>query len=266
MADIRLVVSDIDGTLVDKTETIPQALIDAVHRCREAGITFALATGRTAELAAPFVKALNIDAPCIEGNGAFIRRGDVCLVEHGFSVAPVREILKRADALSMTVTLADTSRERAVRETDYVRYHQAMGGRFRELLPFSSIDWENDRFQKVMIMDERRSGQIEEIRDLLKPYAGLYWITTFSDKAVELGPRDCNKATGVRDLTKILGIGMENVMACGDYRNDLEMLQQAGCGVAVDNALPEVKAVADYVATKPYALGVVEALQRICHL
>lgn len=122
MADIKLVVSDIDGTLVDKTETIPQALIDAVHRCREAGITFALATGRTAELAAPFVKALDIDAPCIEGNGAFIRRGDVCLVEHGFSVAPVREILKRADALSMTVTLADTSRERAVRETDYVRY------------------------------------------------------------------------------------------------------------------------------------------------
>ena len=53
MDRIKLIVSDIDGTLVDKSETIPQELIRAVEACRKAGIIFALATGRTTELVKP---------------------------------------------------------------------------------------------------------------------------------------------------------------------------------------------------------------------
>lgn len=264
MSEIKLVVSDIDGTLVDRTERIPPELTAAVRKCRDAGIVFALATGRTTELTEPFVRTLGIDAPCVEANGAYILRGGECLAEHGFSAAPIREILERADRLDMTVTLASTQYERAVRETDYVRYHQSLGNRFRTLLPFSAIDWEADHFQKIMIMDEARSGNIQEIRDRLEPFSGQYWITTFSDKAVELGPKGCNKATGMEELAALLGVGLNQVMACGDYRNDLEMITRAGYGVAVGNALPEIKEAADYVASKPYALGVVEAMEALC--
>ena len=264
MRDIKLIVSDIDGTLVDRTERIPPELTAAIQKCRDAGIVFALATGRTAELTEPFVRALGVDAPCVEANGAYILQGGRCLVEHGFSAAPIREILERADQLDMTVTLADAQCERAVRETDYVRYHQSLGNRFQTLLPLSAIDWEADRFQKIMIMDEARSGNIQEIRDRLEPFSNQYWITTFSNKAVELGPKGCNKATGMKELAALLGVGLSQVMACGDYRNDLEMISGAGYGVAVDNALPEIKEAADYVASKPYALGVVEAIEALC--
>ncbi len=264
MSKIKLIISDIDGTLVDRTEQIPPELIAAVRKCRDAGIVFALATGRTTELAEPFVRALEIDAPCIEANGAYILRGGKCLAEHGFSAAPIREILEQADQLDMTVTLSNTQYERAVRETAYVRYHQSLGNRFQQLLPFSSIDWERDRFQKIMIMDEARSGRIQEIRERLEPFSGRFWITTFSDKAVELGPKGCNKATGMEELATLLDIDLSQVMACGDYRNDFEMITRAGYGVAVDNALPEIKAAADYVASKPYALGVVEAMEVLC--
>lgn len=264
MAKIKLIVSDIDGTLVDRTERIPPELISAVRRCQDAGIVFALATGRTAEMAEPFVKVLGIDAPCIEANGAYILRGEECLLEHGFSIAPVENILRRADELGMTVTLSNTRWERAVRETDYVRYHKTMGSRFKQSLPFEAIDWKRDSFQKVMIMDEARSGQIEEIRTLLRPFETVYWITTFSDKAVELGPKGCNKATGMKELAALLGVDIANVMACGDYRNDYEMIQQAGYGVAVNNALPELKEIAQYVSQRPYALGVVEAIETLC--
>lgn len=113
-------------------------------------------------------------------------------------------------------------------------------------------------------MDEARSGNIQEIRDRLEPFSNQYWITTFSNKAVELGPKGCNKATGMKELAALLGVGLSQVMACGDYRNDLEMISGAGYGVAVDNALPEIKEAADYVASKPYALGVVEAIEALC--
>ena len=64
MSEIKLIVSDIDGTLVDRTERIPPELTAAVQKCREAGIVFALATGRTTELTEPFVSALAIDKRC----------------------------------------------------------------------------------------------------------------------------------------------------------------------------------------------------------
>lgn len=264
MPDIKMIVSDVDGTLVDRSEKIPQELVDIVRRCQDAGIIFALSTGRTNELASPFIEALGITDPCVEANGAYIVKGDVCLLEHGFSIAPVKDILQQAHDASLTVTIADTRVERATRETDYVREHQQIGSRFIELLPLESIDWEHDRFQKVMVMDEHRTGKVHEIRRLLERHSDLYWITTYSDRAVELGPKDCNKASGVRELAALMNIDMADVMACGDFWNDFEMVSQVGWGVAVGNALPELKAAAKYVAAGQYAYGVVEAIKAIC--
>lgn len=264
MPDIKMIVSDVDGTLVDSSERIPQELVDIVRRCQESGIIFALSTGRTNELAAPFVEALGITDPCVEANGAYILQQGSCLLEHGFSLEPVRDILQRAHDMGLTVTIADTCVERATRETDYVREHQKLGGRFKELLPLESIDWSRDRFQKVMVMDEHRTGKVEGIRAQLEQHSDRYWITTYSDKAVELGPKDCNKASGVRELAALMNIDMANVMACGDYWNDYEMVSQVGWGVAVGNGLPELKAVAKYVAAEKYAYGVVEAIKALC--
>lgn len=264
MPEIKMIVSDVDGTLVDKTERIPQELVDVVRRCQDAGIIFALATGRTNELASPFVDALGITGPCVEANGAYILKQGECLIEHGFSLEPIKEIVQLAHDMELTVTLADTSVERATRVTDYVREHQEIGGRFKELLNIDQIDWEHDRFQKVMFMDEHRLGKIEKIRTMLEPYADIYWITRYSDRAVELGPKDCNKASGVRELAALMGVDMENVMACGDYWNDYEMVSQVGCGVAVGNAMDELKKVAKYVSKNEYAYGVVEAIKKIC--
>lgn len=264
MPEIKMIVSDVDGTLVDRTEQIPPELIETVRRCREQGIIFALSTGRTNELAKPFVEALGITDPCVEANGAYILQGDRCLLEHGFSIEPIRDILGYAHDQGLTVTIADTKVERATCVTDYVREHQAIGGRFRELLPLGCIDWKKDRFQKVMVMDENRTGKISQVRERLERYSDRYWITTYSDRAVELGPMDCNKASGVRELASLMGISMENVMACGDYWNDFEMISQVGWGVAVGNALPELKNVAKYVANGKYASGVVEAVKYLC--
>lgn len=248
MAEIKLIVSDVDGTLIDRTEVISEELKQTVARCQEQGIVFSLATGRTFELALPIIKALNIEGPCVEANGAYIIQKGECIKEHGFSIAPIKDILLKAHEMGMTVTLSDTFSERAMMVTDYVREHRALGNRFEELLPPENISWQYARFQKVMVMDEHRTGRIEQIREALATFADQYWITTYSDKAVELGPKGCNKATGVRELVEMMGIQMENVMACGDYRNDFEMISAAGCGVAVGNALPEIKAAADYVA------------------
>lgn len=264
MQKIKLIISDIDGTLVDSSEQLPEAFKETVSKCRDAGIQFAFATGRTRELTAPFVKALGITIPCVEANGAYILQGDEILVEHGFSLAPIKDILYQAHAQGLTVTISDTHHERSTLETDYVREHQKFENRFQELLALDDIDWKHDKFHKIMIMDEHQTGQIKAFRDQLQAFTHCYWVTSYSDRAVELGPLNCNKATGMQDLAAYLGIPMGQVMACGDYSNDAEMIASAGIGVAVGNASDEIKTLANYVAKNHFAYGVIEAINAIC--
>ena len=114
-------------------------------------------------------------------------------------------------------------------------------------------------------MDEHHTGKIKAFREELKrDFGQQYWITTYADAAVELGPCGCNKMTGVKELMELLDIRQDEVMACGDFENDMEMVEYAGVGVAVDNACDSLKAKADYVASKPYAYGEVEANKKYC--
>ena len=79
---------------------------------------------------------------------------------------------------------------------------------------------------------------------------------------MEIVADNCSKATGVERLIQLMHCSKEEVMAIGDHTNDIEVLQLAGIGVAVANAVPELKAVAQYVTQEERANGVAEAIER----
>ena len=95
---IKLVVSDIDGTLIDGTEAIAPELIEAAQKCKEHGVVFSFATGRTKELVARLVKTVGITSPYVISNGACIFQEEKCLVSHNFSVEPILSIIRRGQA------------------------------------------------------------------------------------------------------------------------------------------------------------------------
>ena len=84
------------------------------------------------------------------------------------------------------------------------------------------------------------------------------------DKKSEQVEEKLHLSTRNQELMELLDIRQDEVMACGDFENDMEMVEYAGVGVAVDNACDSLKAKADYVASKPYAYGVVEAIEKYC--
>lgn len=264
MHDIRLVVSDVDNTLYSKTDPIPDALLPLLERCGEQGILFALATGRTRELAQRFIDRLGLTGPSVLANGALIVQGDDTLLKHGFQVEPILPILRRACDEGLTVTVSDDRKERPLTFNPYILEQQRLKGRFLERIDIDSEALRTGSFLKLMIFDPERTGKILPYQQELQNYTDRYWVTSFSRQAVELGPRDCNKATGVRELAGLLGLRMDQVMAIGDFCNDLEMIREAGIGVAVANASDEIKAAADYVTRAPLALGVMEALEKFC--
>lgn len=261
---IRLVVSDVDNTLYGKTMPLPAELPEWIRRCEEKGIAFALATGRTRELAVKIIRDLGITSPSVLANGALIVQQDRCLHMEGFTVERIRGIIDRACADGLTVTLSDEREERPVTLTPYIQSQRELKNRFWNLLDLDRCDLSRERFVKLMILDMDHTGKVYAYQQALQAYRDHYWVTSYSNQAVELGPKNCNKATGVRELARILGFGMDQVMAIGDYGNDLEMIREAGIGVAVGNASDEIKAAADYVTSAPMGYGVMEALEKFC--
>ena len=78
---------------------------------------------------------------------------------------------------------------------------------------------------------------------------------------MEVTPPGIEKASALGELTKILGISREKLMACGDGLNDIPMLEYAGFSVAMSNAYDETKKVADYIAPSNEDDGVAEAIR-----
>lgn len=261
---VDLIACDVDGTLVDETERLIPELIEIVETVRKKGIAFTLSTGRNKEFAQPFLEGLGIHVPAVLTNGASVFRGEECLLRRSMPVMPLMEAIHQAKALGLSVSLADEYSEKALWRTPFVDRHVVNGDRFRQMTDLEALREGNDLYLKVMIMGDDCEAEILRMHEYLTPLRSRYQIISFSDTAIEIAPLHCNKARGLEDLSGIMAIPRERIMACGDYTNDVEMLRWAGIGVAVGNALPQAQEAADYVAEGHYAHGVIEAIKHYC--
>lgn len=114
-------------------------------------------------------------------------------------------------------------------------------------------------FERVSEIALYRNVSSKLIKEALKEYDVEIYDSGF---AIHLTDPEVNKGSSLLKLLKNKGIHSEEVLAVGDSENDLDFLKIAGVKVAVANAHPELKAIADYVTEKPYGNGVKEALER----
>lgn len=82
------------------------------------------------------------------------------------------------------------------------------------------------------------------------------------DYFIEVVPKGIDKAASIKVLTSQLGISRENIIACGDGFNDLSMIQYAGVGVAMENAVDAVKKEADYITTSNNEDGIAKVIEK----
>jgi len=105
----------------------------------------------------------------------------------------------------------------------------------------------------------RRNFDIETARALLKT-TGLEVEIIDTHFAIHIKSRKINKGTGLEKMARLMGLKVSDFIAIGDSVNDVEMLDMAGFAVAVGNADPAVKSVADYVAGTTFGDGTAEAI------
>lgn len=106
----------------------------------------------------------------------------------------------------------------------------------------------------------RRNFDVEKVRQMLmKEFPELDFVDT--GFAVHIKSKNVNKGTGLKRIAELMGLDAKDFVAIGDSPNDIEMLEASGFGVAVGNAHPELKKVADMVAEGEHGAGVAEAVQ-----
>lgn len=259
---IRLVVCDIDCTLVDKDEVLSQEALDMKRELEERGVLFTLATGRTECMAEKFVKALNLNIPYVASNGATVVLGDNVIRRLQVPVLPLRSFIEKADSLGMTIVYTVLGREWYWRDTTYLQRDRELFGRYNDQHQFSEDEWKSLKIDKLSLFTDVYDNRIALLEEDAKQLPPIYGYTRYVDRSIEIVNSVATKESGVEVLIKSLDINMDEVLFCGDHQNDIELIKKAGIGVAVANSTPDVKAAADYVCANRCFFGVKEAVDR----
>lgn len=257
---VKLVICDLDGTLVGRDEVLSPASMRVPELCRESGVGFTIATGRTEDLANAYAAALGITLPVIVSNGAKIIQGDQVLWSRTIPLSGLRPLIDLAHELEMSVIYTIDGVEYITRVTPWIERQRATFDRYHRLRPIPDSDWDSLIIDKITLMDGIRDGRIDRIEQEATHLSPLYSTTKYTNKAIEIVHGEATKATALRWLVGHLGIDMADTLAFGDHQNDVPMLQEAGLGVAVANAIDITKSHADIVSTLPEAEGVLEVL------
>ena len=244
-----LLVCDLDGTLIDRSMILEAPLVEAFHRAAARGLRISLATGRMPAAADRYRDELGITAPIIYYNGALVRggNGDPDLVSltlprgvlgRGwavFSQAPVHPIFYRDDRLFCV------ERTLAVR-----RYCDEEGLRI-DVVDDPGEFLQLGSFIKTLLIGHPRDLDI--VRAELTPVVAEHGrlVRTRADY-LEIIPVAASKGAALSRLAAYLNVPLARVVAVGDQENDLEMLREAGLGVAMPEAPEPVRRAADRIA------------------
>ncbi|MDK8496602.1 HAD family hydrolase [Corynebacterium marquesiae] len=265
----RLIASDIDGTLLDRNHRVPRRNRDAVARAVQQGAYFALSTGRPFRWIAPVLEQLPVRPVCVTSNGAVLYDSaeDRVMSAHELSPAALAEVVDVAQTVLGTVGFgaerAGGSLADAVEDLFVVERHYSENALFEGFGVVSMGELVGQPAVKFLIRNTDYSAP--ELYDLISPHIDpeLAHVTySINEGMLEVAAPKVTKRRGVEWLADYAGVDQTEVIAFGDMPNDIEMLRWAGCGVAMENAHPEVKAAADAVTVANHQAGVAKVLER----
>lgn len=266
--DIRLLVLDIDGTVVDASNRVSDSVFDALRSAQCCGVTIALATGRLFRTALPIYRSLGLTSPLICCEGALLRHPDTGFVhchrplEGGVAALLLdrTEQLRLDGRLSVHFHIQDDIFISNPSEAS-IRY---FAGSNAAPIVVSDLRWLLDQAAtKVAAVSDDAEVIARLGRELKNSDSRTQVAIHNSVTVLEAFHPTVNKRLAVEYLTEeILSLRPENVMAIGDDIADIEMLQYAGLGVAMGSAPEAVQAIADWVTTGIAEDGVARAVEK----
>jgi Cof subfamily protein (haloacid dehalogenase superfamily) len=261
--EIRLIVCDLDGTLLNSQHALSPRTEKAVNDAVASGVNVVFATGKTRYSAQALIKSLSLTTPGVYVQGVVTYNGDGSVrKQYVLDTDLVRRILTYTQERGFDVMVYSGEHIYVRRRSEWSdivsRYGEPPAEIVRDLyqrLPDISVNklcigGEEHRIRALhWQLDRQYHGQIATTR------AGV-------DGMMEVLPPGFSKGKGVSALIKDLGLDAKNVMAIGDGENDVDMLKAVGLPIAMGNAKQVLKDVAKYIVATNDEDGVAEAIER----
>jgi Cof subfamily protein (haloacid dehalogenase superfamily) len=259
---IRLVLSDVDGTLVTHEKVLTPRAIKAVDDLREAGILFAITSARPPQALTRFIEALKLTTPLGAFNGGLIIDGDMSILEEKTIdedvAAPILDLLK-AHGQDIWVYQGTNWYVQNVDGPHVAHEAEGCSCEPTKVLDFQGL--EAGIFKIVGVSDDAATTTAVNA-SINERYAGKVAASQSQSYFLDVTSVEATKGNVVRFLAKKYDIDVAEIAAIGDMHNDVAMFDVAGLSIAMGNAHGEVQHAADVVTTTNDDEGFSNAIEK----
>lgn len=260
-SDIRLVATDMDGTLLNSKHELNESFYPVFRKLKEHGIVFVAASGRQYYNLLKTLDAIKDEVIFAAENGSYVvfQGEEIHIQDMDGNI--VKELVTLSRTIPNTYAVI-CGKKKAYVENDnpeFIDHLKLYFERYEIVEDLTKVD--DDQFLKFTVCD--LAGSEANSYPHFKQYAENLQVKISGQIWLDISDKNANKGKAMEVIQKMHGISPEQTMAFGDYLNDLEMLQKAHYSYAMANAHPDIKKAARFIAGSNDENGVVEVLQKL---
>lgn len=234
---MELIVSDLDGTLLNNNGIVTEKSIDILRKVKEKGYEIAIATGRSYNSASKIREIIDVEMYMICNNGANIYNKDGSILKTNLIPSSLgKEAIKILDKEKINYKAFNGLN---VYLPKYAKIHEEI--RSEHKLTFLEDFNILPDLEKVLIIEEDERKLFEAKKLMFKYFKNNLEIVISSSDCLDLNMKNCSKKMGVEIISEKLGINTNNIMAFGDSGNDYKMLKFVGYPVAMKDSYMSTK-------------------------
>ena len=257
-SDIRLIATDMDGTLLNSKHELSETFLPAFRQLKEQGILFVAASGRQYYNLLKTLDSVKDEVIFAAENGSYVVFKDEEIHIQAIDPETVSNLIRTARTITRTYPIICGKKKAYVEsaEPEFIDHLKLYFERYEIVEDLLQVT--DDQFLKFTLCDLAGSEansypHYKNLEDTLQvKVSGPIWL--------DISHKQANKGVAMAVLQEKFGISFEETMVFGDYFNDLEMLQKGYYSYAMANAHPDIKKVARFMAKGNDENGVVEVL------
>lgn len=257
---IKLIATDMDGTLLNTNNEIDQEFYGVFKKLRQKGIIFAAASGRQYFNLLKRFEDIKDDMMFIAENGTFVvYKGEEVLV-NALDKSSAKKLIEVGRTINNAYVIVCGKKSAYIEETDsrFIKETEKYYERYEVVKDLTKVQ---DDILKVTICDF--SGSESNSNNYYEEYRQALQVTISGKLWLDITAKGVNKGVTINKIQELLNIKYKETMVFGDYLNDLEMMDSAYYSYAMENAHDDLKKVSRFIAESNDNNGVVKAIKEV---